>query len=144
MRALLDVNVLIALLDSNHERHEAARRWLEENIQHGWATCAITQNGCLRIISQPAYPHTLPVALVADLLQDATDTTHHEFWPDASLLTPGVIDWHQVRGPKQITDLYLLALAAKNQGRFVTFDKRIVRGAVLNASEEAYCVIPTP
>ena len=144
MRALLDVNVLIALLDSNHERHEAARRWLEENIQHGWATCAITQNGCLRIISQPAYPHTLPVALVADLLQDATDTTHHEFWPDASLLTPGVIDWHQVRGPKQITDLYLLALAAKNQGRFVTFDERIVRGAVPNASEEAYCVIPAP
>ena len=46
MRALLDVNVLIALLDSSHERHDIARRWLEENIQHGWATCAITQNGC--------------------------------------------------------------------------------------------------
>ena len=74
MRALLDVNVLIALLDPNHERHEIARRWLEENIQHGWASCAITQNGCLRIMSQPAYPHTLPVALVADLLQEATDT----------------------------------------------------------------------
>ena len=58
MRALLDVNVMIALLDPNHERHEIARRWLEENIQHGWATCAITQNGCLRIMSQPAYPHT--------------------------------------------------------------------------------------
>ena len=142
MRALLDVNVLIALLDPNHERHEIARRWLEENIQQGWATCAITQNGCLRIMSQPAYPHTLPVALVADLLQEATDTTHHEFWPDASLLTPGVIDWHQVRGPKQITDLYLLALAAENEGRFVTFDERIVRSAVRIASDDAYYVIP--
>ena len=99
MRALLDVNVLIALLDPNHERHEIACRWLEENIQQGWANCAITQNGCLRIMSQPAYPHTLPVALVADLLQEATDTTHHQFWPDASLMTPGVIDWHHVRGP---------------------------------------------
>ncbi len=81
MRALLDVNVLIALLDSNHVRHEVAGRWLEGNIQHGWATCAITQNGCLRIMSQTAYPHTLPVALVADLLQDATGprTTRIEF-----------------------------------------------------------------
>ena len=141
MRALLDVNVLIAVLDPNHAHHEFARRWLEENIQHGWASCAITQNGCLRIMSQTAYPHTLPVTLVAALLQDATDTTHHEFWPDASLLTPGVIDWHQVGGPKQITDLYLLALAAKNEGRFVTFDERVVRSAVRIASDETYYVI---
>ena len=144
MRALLDVNVLIALLDRNHEHHEIASRWLEEHIQEGWATCAITQNGCLRIMSQPTYLHSLPVSVVADALQDATDTKHHEFWSDASLLTPGVIDWQQVGGHKQITDLYLLALAAKNQGRFVTFDKRIVRGAVLIASAEAYYVIPAP
>ena len=144
MRALLDVNVLIALVDRSHEHHGIARRWLEDHIEEGWASCAITQNGCLRIMSQPGYEHPLPVSVVADALQEATDTTHHEFWPDASLLTPGVIDWQQVGGPKQITDLYLLALAAKNQGRFVTFDKRIVRGAVPMASAETYHIIPTP
>ena len=143
MRALLDVNVLIALLDRDHFRHEVASRWLEENAQHGWATCAITQNGCLRIMSQSRYPHSLPVASVAGRLAQATDTTHHQFWPDTrSLLTPGVIDWHQVGGPKQITDLYLLALAAKNEGRFVTFDERIVRSTVLIANDDAYYVIP--
>jgi len=143
MRALLDVNVLIALLDRDHEHHGAARGWMEDNVAHGWATCAITQNGCLRIMSQPRYPHSLPVALVADLLQEATDTEHHEFWPDAtSLLTPGVIDWRQVGGPKQITDLYLLALAAMNEGRFVTFDKRIVKGAIPIARDETCHVIP--
>ena len=67
---------------------------------------------------------------------------HHEFWPDASLLTRGVIDWHQVGGPKQITDLYLLASAPKNEGRFVTFDDAIVRGAVPIASDETYYVVP--
>ena len=35
MRALLDANVLIALLDPNHAHHEFARRWLEDNIQPG-------------------------------------------------------------------------------------------------------------
>ena len=45
MRALLDVNVLIALLDRDHEHHRVARRWLEDNMAHGWATCAITQMG---------------------------------------------------------------------------------------------------
>ena len=143
MRALLDVNVLIALLDRQHEHHQAARRWLEDNIQYGWATCAITQNGALRIMSQPKYPYTLPVAQVAELLQEATDTDDHDFWPDAvSLLTPGVIDWRQAKGPKQITDLYLLALAKENGGRFVTFDKRIAKSAVPNASDESYCIVP--
>ena len=49
MRSLLDVNVLIALLDAEHVHHDAAREWMRENIRHGWATCPITQNGCLRI-----------------------------------------------------------------------------------------------
>lgn len=144
MRALLDVNVLIALLDRDHEHHGVARHWLEDNMAYGWATCAITQNGCLRIMSQPGYPHSLPVASVAELLTDITVTEHHEFWPDAaSLLTPGVIDWRQVKGHKQITDLYLLALAAKNDGSFATFDERITKDAVSIASAETYYVIPT-
>ena len=143
MRALLDVNVLIALPDRDHEHHGVARHWLEDNMAHGWATCPITQNGCLRIMSQPGYPHSLPVASVAELLTEMTDTEHHEFWPDAtSLLTPGIIDWRHIGGPKQITDLYLLALAARNKGRFVTFDKRVVKGAIPVAGDGTCHVIP--
>ncbi|WP_296703556.1 hypothetical protein [Thiocapsa sp. UBA6158] len=36
MRALLDVNLLIALLDAAHIRHDRARAWLEANIEQGW------------------------------------------------------------------------------------------------------------
>ena len=142
MRALLDINVLIALLDRQHERHEAARRWLEDNIQYGWATCAITQNGTLRIMSQPNYPRPWRVGLIAETLAEMTSMESHAFWPELSLLAPGVVDWRQVSGPKQITDLYLLALAAKNGGRFVTFDERIAKSAVPNATDESYCLIP--
>ena len=35
MRALFDVNVLIALLDAEHLHHETARAWLRSNIEHG-------------------------------------------------------------------------------------------------------------
>ena len=48
MRALFDVNVLIALHDSDHVHHHVASAWLQENGEHGWASCPLTQNGCLR------------------------------------------------------------------------------------------------
>ena len=142
MRALLDVNVLIALLDADHLHHETARHWLRDNVRHGWATCPITQNGCLRVMAQPAYPNSLPAALVAQRLREATATDHHRFWPDdVSLLSPAVADWHQVIGPKQITDVYLLALAVERQGRFVTFDARIAPTAVTGADDQCFCMI---
>ncbi len=142
MRALLDVNVLIALLDAEHLHHEPARRWLRDNIQHGWATCPITQNGCLLIMAHPTYPNSLAASLVAGRLCEATATSHHQFWPDqTSLLHPGVVDWNQVIGSKQITDVYLLALAVERQGRFVTFDARISPSVVPGANPQSFYVI---
>ena len=68
MRALLDVNVLIALLDQAHPHHDTALTWLRANIRHGWASCPITQNGVVRIMSQPGYPTPRPPAQVAQRL----------------------------------------------------------------------------
>jgi len=53
-RALLDVNVLLALLDSDHVDHARASDWLDQEITAGWASCAITENGFVRILSQLA------------------------------------------------------------------------------------------
>ena len=142
MRALLDVNVLIALLDAEHLHHDQARRWLRDNIQTGWATCPITQNGCLRIMAQPGYSNPLPVSQVAERLREAADTAHHRFWADdISLLNPDITDWRRVIGAKQITDVYLLALAANRGGRFATFDERISRSVVRGAGPQSLCVI---
>ena len=141
MRSLLDVNVLIALLDAEHVHHDAARDWMRENIRHGWATCPITQNGCFRIMAQPGYPHRVPSSLVAERLREATATNHHRFWTDdVSLLEAETVDWRRIIGPRQITDVYLLALAVEHQGRFVTFDARIAPDVVRGGSE-SYCLI---
>jgi predicted nucleic acid-binding protein len=93
-------------------------------------------------MSQPGYPNHFSCADVADHLRMATETRHHEFWPDSlSILDQQLIDWQLLVGPKQLTDIYLLALAAKNGGRFVTFDKKITASLVIGAGSEHYEVI---
>ena len=134
--ALLDVNVLVALLDADHLHHTRAAAWLAENIKGGWASCAITQNGCVRIMSQPGYPNALPAAGVAQRLREATLTEHHLFVPDdLGLLDEQHFDADQLLGHRQVTDAYLLGLAVWHGLRFVTFDAnmpmRVVRGANL-------------
>jgi hypothetical protein len=136
IRALLDVNVLIALLDSDHSLHRPAIGWFDRHANEGWASCPITQNGCVRIMSNPGYPGALPVHGVVERLAKASKTRLHEFWPDdLSLLDPELLDSSRIHGPRQITDLYLLALAVRHGGRFVTFDHLIPTAAVKQAAK---------
>lgn len=126
MRALLDINVLIALLDAQHVHHRTALAWLQGNIAEGWASCPLTQNGVIRILSQPAYPGSVPPAAVARRLAEATRTEWHRFWPDdVSLLDAEVANWDAVLGSRQVTDTYLLALAVRHGGRLVSLDQKV-------------------
>ncbi|MGH3822875.1 MAG: type II toxin-antitoxin system VapC family toxin [Pseudonocardiaceae bacterium] len=141
-RALLDINVLLALLDADHVDHGRARDWLNGEIGSGWASCPITQNGFLRIVSQPRYPSPVAPAVAADLLARACGTPHHEFWPcDVSLLDERLVDRTRIHGPRQVTDAYLLSLAVRRGGRFVTFDRSIVLSAVVDATQDHLTVL---
>jgi predicted nucleic acid-binding protein len=80
MRALLDSNVVVALLDADHLMHAAAQRWMVQELEAGWASCPVTQNGVLRILSQSAYPNHRPVAEVAERLAEACSHPSHRFW----------------------------------------------------------------
>ena len=135
MRALLGLNVLIALLDSDHTSHDTAIRWFAKHAREGWASCPITQNGCIRVMSNHGYPNPLPVQAVIERLADACDEDIHEFWPDeVSLLDSDVVDSTRMHGPRQLTDIYLLALAVQHEGRLVTFDNGIPLAAVRKAT----------
>ena len=134
MVALLDVNVLIALLDASHTHHAGTTQWLSLHLDQGWASCPLTQNGCIRILSQTAYPNRAPAAEVAGRLSEATLHPAHHFWPDAiSLLNPGLLAWNNLLTGRHITDAYLLALAVQNRGRFVTLDQGVPLAAVQGA-----------
>lgn len=137
MRALFDVNVLVALHDPQHVHHDIAVDWLEAHAVEGWASCPITQNGCLRVLSLPAYPHVHRAGELIQALRPSFAGELHEFWPDdISLMQEGRLLTDQVHGHRQLTDLYLLALAVHRQGCFVTFDTRIPVSAVIGARAE--------
>ena len=123
---LLDVNVLLAIAWPNHQFHTSAIAALAS--QGRWATCALTQLGFIRLSSNPAAIATakspteaadLLARLVADSLHIYLDT----------LPAPASADWRdafeQLLGHKQVTDAYLLRLAAANNAVLATFDRRL-------------------
>jgi uncharacterized protein len=121
---LLDVNVLIALGDANHPFRAAALRFFEKSATvEGWATCPLTENAFLRILSQPSYPRTVgSPAEARRLLLRLIAAPGHQFWPDDISLTDNRL-LPALPVSKHLTDLYLLALAVKRGGRFATFDQ---------------------
>jgi toxin-antitoxin system PIN domain toxin len=125
--ALLDVNVLIALLDRRHVHHEQAHGWFMASEAAGWATSPLTQNAVLRILGQPRYPNSPgPPAVVAPLVGELIRHPRHQFWPDAiSLLNQPGVDASRLLEAGQLTDTYLLALAVHRGGTLVSFDRRL-------------------
>ena len=142
MWALLDVNVLLALFDLDHPHHPAANSWWNGEQGQGWATCPLTQNGFVRIVSSRGYRRPLPIDEAIRLLRSQLLTPGHVFWPDdISVSDPALFDQGQLLGPNQITDAYLLALAVKNGGRLVTFDRSIKLDAVRGAEPKHLVVV---
>ncbi len=89
----------------------------------------------MRTISAHGHPNPLPASLVAQRLAEAARQTVHEFWPDeVSILDASTVDTSKVHSPKQLTDIYLLALATRRRGRLVTFDQGIALEAVKGAT----------
>ncbi len=143
--ALLDVNVLVALFDPDHVHHEAAHDWFADEGPGGWATCPVTENGFIRVITNPGYGlDGLRADTVAQRLRRFAASGHHHFWFDAVSLRDGAIfDLAAARGHRQLTDVYLLGLAAKMKGRLATFDRGIPLKAVVGARREHLAVIGT-
>src|SRR4051794_32083962 len=134
MRALLDVNALLALVDPTHIHHPVVRVWWHANRSDGWASCPLTENGFLRIITQPRYTVPLSMGPALDVLLTAFEQGDHVFWPDdISMSDDRIFNRERILGPKQITDIYLLALAVRNGGRLVTLDRSISIASVRDA-----------
>lgn len=129
---LLDVNVLIALAWPSHVHHGPAHRWFAQARQAGWATCPTTQCGFVRISSNPSIiAEAVSPRHAVELLRRMASLSGHRFWPDDLPLAdaPAFRGGH-VQGHRQITDAYLLGLAARNDGRLATLDARLVTLAV--------------
>lgn len=134
MRALLDVNILVALIDRQHALHLVAHRWLAQNHSLGWASCPLTENGCIRVLTNPRYPAPVSISAALEKISAAKASRHYEFWPDElSITDPTHFNHSAIHGHRQITDTYLLGLAIHKRGRLVTFDRRIASSSVREA-----------
>src|ERR1700730_15747413 len=134
---LLDVNILVALFDPAPVTHDEAHRWFGAHRKRGWATCPITINGCVRVLSHPAYPSfSATAAEVMSRLRSLCSASDHEFWTEGvSLLDSELFRSTAIAGHQKITDVYLLGLAVRRGGTLVTFDRSIPLKAVIGAEK---------
>jgi uncharacterized protein len=121
---LLDVNLLIALLWPPHEAHPRAQRWFKKNAEQGWATCAMTEAGFVRIVSNPAFSRQVVSPRDAlEVLHGSLQHRAHQFWTQDIGVAEAVAHFGQrLKGHQQITDAYLLGLAIHKKGRLATLD----------------------
>lgn len=116
MTALLDANVLIALVVNDHVHHDAAAEWLSTS-DTAFATCPITEGGLVRFLLRAGQS----AAAAQEVVGAVSTHERHEFWSDsisfADVALGGVI------GHRQVTDAYLAELARRNAGELATLDK---------------------
>jgi predicted nucleic acid-binding protein len=103
--SLLDVNLLVALFDPNHIHHDVAHDWFADHRADGWATCPVTENGFVRVLSNPSYGGD--VSRVADLvgrLRTFCSANDHTFWEGGvSLHDEGLFRPQSTAGHRQLT-----------------------------------------
>ncbi|MBM3839050.1 MAG: PIN domain-containing protein [Verrucomicrobia bacterium] len=134
---LLDTNLLIALLWPSHERHDLALKWFTRRRAKGWATCAFTQAGFVRIVSNPAFSRDAVQPRDAiHVLSANTAAKDHSFWPD-ELPVAEAVAFAGVRlmGHQQVNDAYLLGLAIHRGGVLATLDQRVAALTELKSAE---------
>jgi uncharacterized protein len=113
--ALLDANVLIALVVAEHVHHEAAAEWLSA-FDTQFATCPITQGRLIRFLVRAGQS----AASARDVVSAIEKANRHEFWPDSVSFADVEVDG--VIGHRQVTDAYLAQLARRRKGQLATLD----------------------
>lgn len=133
--ALLDVNVLVALFEPDHVHHEVAHDWFAESRRAGWATCPVTENGLVRILTNPgSHSPALSIGEAVDALSRFRSSGHHEWWEAGLSLTDSrVFRATALRGHRQVSDVYLAGLAHARGGKLATFDRNIPLTSIVGA-----------
>lgn len=129
---LLDANLLIALTHSAHIHHAEAHTWFAAQPKRRWATCALTQLAFVRLTSNPKVvgSEVSPAEALKALTAMASQPTH-EYWADApEPLQLATLQSAALVGHRQVTDAYLIGLAAERRERLATLDRGLVSFAL--------------
>jgi toxin-antitoxin system PIN domain toxin len=119
---LLDANVLIALTVEEHEHHPRVAAWLAhvESV----ALCPMVEGSLVRFLVRIGES----AGVAAEVLRLLHANPRCEFWPDA--VSYADADISGVRGHRQVTDAYLVALvASRGDARLATLDRALAQGS---------------
>ena len=134
---LLDVNALLALAWPNHQFHRAVADRLERRPDPDWATCALTQLGFVRLSSNPAVVGVRRTpAQALDVLARLVGDRRHRYVEPLPPLEQVETHFARLLGHQQVTDAYLLSVAATNNAVLLTFDRRLTPHAAARAHIE--------
>jgi uncharacterized protein len=128
---LLDVNALLALGWSNHPFHDAVLERLDHSPSQRWATCLLTELGFVRLSSNPTVVNVRQSPAEAiELLQRLTADERHLYCDILPTLASVRTTFKPLLGHQQVTDAYLVAVAAANDATLLTLDQRLVSTVV--------------
>lgn len=127
MSFLPDINVWLALTFSAHTHHAQAKAWFETTSTSSCAFCRMTQQGFLRLSSNPSFFKSDALTLrQAWKTYDALLRDQRVYFePEPA----GVEDvWRRLTNleaysPKKWNDAYLAAFSGKAELRLVSFDR---------------------
>ena len=125
---LLDANLLIALTQAAHIHHAEAHAWLAQQPKRQWATCALTQLAFVRLTSNPqVVGERISPAQAMQALATMVAQPQHTYWPEApEPLALATLNSAALVGHRQVTDAYLLGLAAHKRQCLATLDRGLV------------------
>jgi predicted nucleic acid-binding protein len=124
---LLDVNLLFAFHLPTQSHNQSARSWYRKKSLDQFATCSITQCGLIRLLMLNVDGFSYEFDEANTALKEFVNRPQHIFWanlpPVSTLIQPIA---HRLQGHRQITDAYLLGLAAHHKARLATLDKGVI------------------
>ena len=119
-RYLLDANVVIVLVVHEHEHHVLASEWFVREAESAYL-CPIVEGALLRFLVRCGEAPAAASAVLEAL------RAHPKIEFTADSVSYLEIDLAALRGYRQLTDAYLVALAASQDLVLATLDRALVR-----------------
>ena len=117
---LLDANVLIALTVAEHEHHVRTSAWASGI--NSFALCPVVEGALVRFLIRMGES----ARVAKDVLRAVHELPGCEFWSDSQ--SYAATDLGHVRGHRQVTDAYLVGLAAsRTDSALAPLDEGLVR-----------------